>query len=111
MVQFSASVEIFVLEIITVPSLICIRPAIQREPAGILRWLKRSERDILTSIQCRGEELMELYHYSPVTLHGAVLNQAQKILYLLRCAVAENLPDGAVRKQYFSDLLWNKPII
>jgi hypothetical protein len=48
---------------------------------------------------------MELYHYSPVTLHGAVLNQAQRILYLLRCAVAENLPDGAVRKQYFSDLL------
>jgi len=74
MVQFSADVEIFVLETITVLPLMCIRTAIQREPAGILLWLKRSERDKPTSIQCRGEELMELCHCSPVSLHGALLN-------------------------------------
>jgi len=53
MAQFSAGVEIFYMDTITVLSLMCIRPAIQREPAGILRWLKRSEREILTSIECR----------------------------------------------------------
>jgi hypothetical protein len=74
MSQLSASVEIFYMDTITVLSLMCIRPAIQRKPAGILRWLKRSEREILTSIECRSEELMELYYFSPVSLHGALLN-------------------------------------
>jgi len=40
MVQFSAGVETCVMDTINILSLMCIRPAIQREPAGMFTLIK-----------------------------------------------------------------------
>jgi hypothetical protein len=50
MAQFSAGVEIFYMDTITVLSLMCIRPAIQMKPAGILRWLSVEVKNLWNCI-------------------------------------------------------------
>jgi hypothetical protein len=37
----------------------------------------------LTSIQCRGQECVELYLHSSIRLHGVVLSEAERQLYIL----------------------------